>query len=358
MSTKVETTNTTASLPWQSLKSFTASTTLSEKVWRVVNNLLFVAAELSLYAIGSRAIRQAPPALSYASYIVLALTVRKIVSTMIGYAVYPATSMFSKDQLARQEEDATQQLNHQGFITQKITLYKSGGAYDATLIGHKDTIANGKWVIHAFGNGIAMERVMGEIPGENLLNGANTLLVNGSAVGRSKGFPTRYQMSAGFEAGLQFLEKEVKATHIAFKGLSLGGGMMSEAVLTHEFDLNKVKYLGVSDRTFSRLSDVAAALVGFIVTPIFYLSGAQLDSVSGAEKLKQLKIEHIIIQHSSEQHRGTDGVIPDRVSLAPKLDPAPTRTFLLSPKIHHNGYLPSDIDSQLNEKVKAFFGQA
>lgn len=286
------------------------------------------------------------------------MTVRKIVSTIIGYAVYPATFILSRDHLARQEEYAVQKLKDQGFITQKITLYKSGVAYDATLIGHKNTIANGKWFIHALGNGMAMEQVMNEIPVENHSNVANTLLINGPSVGCSKGFPTRYQKSAGFETGLQFLEKEVKATHIAFKGLSLGGGMMSEAVLTHEFDCNKVKYLGISDRTFSHLSDVAAALVGFIVIPFFYLSGAQLDSISGAEKLKQLKIEHIIIQHVSEQNLGSDGVIPDYVSLASKLEPAPTRTFLRSRQISHNGNLPGDIQDQLNEKTKAFFAQA
>ena len=121
---------------------------------------------------------------------------------------------------------------------------------------------------------------------------------------------------------------------------------------------NNIKYLGISDRTFSRLSDVAAALVGFIVTPFFYLSGTELDSISGAEKLKQLGIEHIIIQHTSNQHRGSDGVIPDHVSLASKLEPAPTRTFLLSPEIPHDGCLPNDVFTQLNEKIKTFFDQA
>lgn len=274
--------------------------------------------------------------LSYATYIALALAIRKIVSTIIGYIVYPATT-FPKKLLITDEEKAIDLLKSKDFITQKITLYKSGVAYDATLIGHKDTIANGKWFIHAFGNGMAMEQVTSIIPIENHNNGANTLLINGAAVGRSQGFPTRYQKSAGFEAGLQFLEKEVKATHIVFRGLSLGGGMMSEAVVSHKFDLNKIKYLSISDRTFSRLSDVAATFVGSFVIPLFYLTGTQLDSVSGAEKLKQLKIEHIIIQHTSNQNQGTDGVIRDSVSLAPALDKAPTRTFLLSSWIDHNG---------------------
>lgn len=357
MSTQVTTVDKTALFPWQSLKSFTASTTLSEKVWRVVNNLIFVAAGPSLYAISSRAIRRALPALSYASHLVLALAVRKIVSTIIGYVVYPATLWLSKDELANDETQATQALTSQGFITQKITLYKSGVVYDATIIGHKDTLANGKWVMYALGNFMAMEQVMIDASAKSQLSGANTLLVNGPAVGRSKGFPTRYQKSAGFEAGLQFLEKEVKATHIAFKGISLGGGMMLEAVLAHEFDPN-IRYLGISDRTFSSLSDIAAAILGCLITPVFYLSGTQLDSVSGAEKLKQLNIEHIIIQHTSEQHQENDGVIPDRASLASKLEPASTRTFLLSPDILHTRSIPTAIDTQLNEKNKAFFGQA
>lgn len=53
MSINVQLSDKAQPLHWQSLNSFTASTTLSEKIWRVVNNLLFVAAGLGLYAIVS-----------------------------------------------------------------------------------------------------------------------------------------------------------------------------------------------------------------------------------------------------------------------------------------------------------------
>lgn len=340
-------------LSWQSKKEFTASTTLSEKVGRVVNNLVFVSAIVTIGALVTRQLRQVSPAISYAAYASIALTLRKIVSASIGYIVYPATT-YSRQNLQEIESDAISTLNQQGFVTQKIALYKSGVAYDATIIGHRDTLSNGKWSVHALGNGMAMEQLMDSIPYQNKANGVNTLLINGPAVGRSKGYPTRYQLGAGFEAGLQFLEKEVKATHIIFKGLSLGGGMMSEGALAHQFDTTKFKYLAISDRTFCRLSDIAAAFVGFIATAAFFLAGAELDSISSAEKLKNLNIQHIIIQHNSERNEGTDGVVPDKVALAPALTEAPNRTFLLSPKIPHNGNLPSEIQEQSNTKIKEF----
>jgi hypothetical protein len=293
--------------------------------------------------------------MKYASYTAIALAIRQIVSTVIGYAVYPATTAFSKRDLKEAEARLFSHVNKNGFVTQKISLHKSGVTYDATIIGHKDTINNGKWVVNALGNCMAMENSLDNFASENYANGANTLMINGPAVGNSRGYPTRYQMGAGFEAGLQFLEKEVKATHIVFQGLSLGGGMMGEATLAHEFDTTKFKYLGISDRTFSRLSDIAAVFVPFIATVAFFLTGAELDSVAGAEKLKKLNIEHVIIQHNSDKNQGTDGVIPDRVALAPKLEAASTRTFLLSPRIPHNGNLPYDIRTTLNEKIKEFF---
>lgn len=346
--------NSKLSLPWQSLKRFYASTTLSEKVWRVVNNLLFPAAALCLGTIVNRKIRPIP--VVYASYVVIALAVRKIVATVIGYVAYPAIVMYSCTQLIQKEAVAFDLLKKEGFVTQKISLHKSGVIYDATIIGHSDTIGNGKWSMHALGNVNAMEDCTEDLAKANHPYGANTLLINGPGIGRSGGYPTRYQLGAGFEAGLQFLEKEVKATHIVLEGLSLGGGMMAEAVLAHQFDTSgRVKYLAISKCTFSRLSEIATALVGTIATFAFFLTGAELDGVSGAEKLKKLNINHILIQHSSEGNKGSDGVIPDHVALAPALEQAPTRIFLLSPLISHNEGLPWDIFQQLFKERNKFF---
>ncbi|HEX2579697.1 MAG TPA: hypothetical protein VHK67_04770 [Rhabdochlamydiaceae bacterium] len=362
MTTEIKSSNNAVNLPWQSLKTFTASITLSEKVWRVVNNLLFVAACLGLCATMSRHTRLASsaassPAFSYVAYAVIALAIRRIISMVIGYAAYHAPWSLPRTLLMRAETFEHEDLLKRGFIIQRISLHKSGVTYDARIIGHKDTIANGKWSIHALGNFSAMELETSAISIHNKATGANTLLVNGPGVGHSKGYPTRHQMGAGFEAGIQFLEKEVKATHIAMQGVSLGGGMMAEAILAHQFDTSRVKYLSTSECTFSRLSDIAATFVPFIATAACFLTGAELDGVLAAEKLKKLGIKHIIIQHQSKDNKGTDGVIPDRVALAPALKKGPTRTFLLSPDIKHGG-LPLTIQKNLLEKLQKFFEQA
>lgn len=115
-------------------------------------------------------------------------------------------------------------LNRDGFTTKKISLIKSSTVYDAIIMGKKETLSNGRWVVHAFGSNTAMERYIESIPPQNMKKyEANTLFINAPAVGRSKGYPTRYQMGGGFEAGLQFLEQKVKASHIVPKDLCTFG---------------------------------------------------------------------------------------------------------------------------------------
>ncbi len=136
---------------------------------------------------------------------------------------------------------------------------------------------------------------------------------------------------AGFEAGMKFLEREVKATHIIMRGLSLGGGMMGEAILNHDFTAGMkkdIRYLFIADRSFSRLSTVAVALVGLVVQPIFYITGTEPDGVAAACKLSQLGIQQIIIQHTSERGNGSDYVIPDNASLAYELHKNPSRIMV------------------------------
>jgi hypothetical protein len=167
-------------------------------------------------------------------------------------------------------------------------------------------------------------------------------------------------MGAGFEAGIRFLEREVKAVHIIMRGLSLGGGMMGEAVLNHDFTegmKKDIRYLSITDRSFSRLSTIAEALVGQIVKPIFYITGTELDGVAAARKLSQLGIQQIIIQHTSEGGTGSDYVIPDSTSLAYELHKDPTlesKVFLESQFITHNGQLPGNIENSLKRKIQEF----
>jgi len=169
-----------------------------------------------------------------ASYLAVALVVRKIVTTIIGYRVYPAASMTSET-VKETEKSQISQLEAEGFILRKILLYKSSIRFDSVRITHPNTIDNGDWTINALGNGMCVEDSIARLAKENFANTCNTLLVNGPSVCQSGGWPTRYQMGAAFEAGICFLEQEVKATHIIMRGFSLGAGMMGEAILNHDF---------------------------------------------------------------------------------------------------------------------------
>lgn len=342
---------------WLSLSKYEAESTVSEKVTRVANNVIFAYGAYVL-AMGET------EAIPYISYLSLGLALRKAASTAIGYLVYPAAltsfSRSEKDYLIECGNSQIRKLERENFIVRKISLYKSGTRYAAVLITHSDTIQNGNWTMNALGNGMTIENSISDFAKKKFANNCSTLLINGPSVGQSGGWPTRYQMGAGFEAGIRFLESEVKATHIIMRGLSLGGGMMGEAILNHDFTegmKRDIRYLFIADCSFSRLSTVAGALVGSIVKPIFYVTGTELDGVEAARKLSRLGIQQIIIQHTSEGGNGNDGVIPDSSSLAYELHKNPTlqgKTFLESESIPHNVPLPKNIEESLNGKIHKF----
>jgi hypothetical protein len=114
--------------------------------------------------------------------ICIALAVRKIVSTIIGLAVYDAifTKKFSYRSLGTTQKEYLEQ---DGYIVKDILLTKAGTTYAAKMIMHPNIIDNGHWSIHAFGNNMCMEDAMWEVGLTNFKLGYNTLLINGPAVG-------------------------------------------------------------------------------------------------------------------------------------------------------------------------------
>jgi hypothetical protein len=119
----------------------------------------------------------------------------------------------------------------------------------------------------------------------------------------------------------------------------------------------EIRYLTISDRSFSRLSLLAEALVCQIVKPIFYLTGTELDGVSAAQKLSKLGIRQIVIQHTSEDGIQSDGLIPDHVSLAYELRKDATlknKIFLESESMSHCGLLPANIENSLKNQIQEF----
>lgn len=341
---------------WKSLKEFFAKSSAKEKANSLGNDLIV---GLAIYSFFTASTGPLGP-ISYA------LVARKLSSIGIGYLAFPAArTSFSKSErhCLKNEENNNVKLLGDDYYTQKISLYKMQTKFDALLVGHTSTIHNGKWTIHALGNGGKMEAFIHNFAQKNFKNKSNTLLINGPSVCESGGWPTSYQMGAGFEAGLQFLEKEVKASHIIMHGISFGGGMMSEAISSHDFTKGmkkrKIQYLSISDRTFSHLSTLAGSLYGRIVEPIFFASGMELDCVSAAKKLSDLGIRHIILQHTSQDASGTDRTIPDGASLAHELhkDKAmPNRVFLESEEMGHDLDFPEEIKKKLDGEIQQFLG--
>jgi hypothetical protein len=356
-----------AERPWQSLTSFYASTTFSEKVGRVVNNVLFSAAVYSVYALASGNVKHLPRSLYY---IFIAWAVRKIAEVIVGYCTYFAIYK-SQAQLQEQEKVEVEDLKRLGYSVQRISLNKSGITYKAMIVTHPTIESSGKWCLNALGNDQALEDNLSVIAQENFARKCNTLVINGPAVGGSFleklwVFPTRYQFGAGFEAGLQLLEKIVQATHITIRAHSLGNGMVSEGILQHAFQKEKVAYLLISDRTFSRLSVIArifiahilggtlGIVVGSAATLFCYLSGAELDGIAAAKKWTASRLPQIMTQHGIG--RGTDNVIPDDAGLAKEFpqEGHTDKCILLSEQIRHNGFLPTDVLIRLNPLIDRF----
>jgi hypothetical protein len=268
-----------------------------------------------------------------------------------------------------------------GYNVEKITLYKSGIAYEAIAVSH-DNLKKTDWAIHARGN---MQSMQDGIKNDAYNNACkyrcNTLFVNGPSVGKSRGWATRFNSGAGFEAGLQYLEKS--ATRIIMEGYSLGGGMMSEAILQHDFTegIDKgIHYLAISNRTFDTLSHIIGAIFIEIVKQltkervlisekighgICKITGVELDGVGAAEKLSKLATDHpqcgfnhIVVQHwpngSPKELTENDDVIPDKTSLRASLKNAPNRTFIMSSGISHCYSLDDNEQKRLDDAKKAF----
>ncbi|MDP1880571.1 MAG: hypothetical protein Q8K60_06500 [Parachlamydiaceae bacterium] len=292
--------------------------------------------------------------------------IRSPANVISGQIVYPAIHSATPEI----NLSAKSYLESKGFIVKEISLLTPGTlpssllSYQAVIVTHPDTMDKEQWCIDAFGNGMSINDGLITASFRNYSNGCNTLLVNGPSVGKSEPWPTRYRMGSGFEAGIQFLEQEAKASHIIMRGLSLGGGMMGEAVIQHQF-LDSTHYLFISDRTFNKLTDVvksigtqiAGSTTGKVAAKLFQASGTELDNVASAKKLSALNIPHIIIQHNGG---GTDGVIPDVASLGFHLHQLPNlknKIFIESSDIPHNGALPPKIDDLLKQEITQFLTQ-
>ncbi|MFZ4772830.1 MAG: hypothetical protein ACOYK9_02425 [Chlamydiia bacterium] len=339
---------------WFTSPAYTAQTTYTHQVNRLANYLSVVTSFLGVCALLTGRAGLLVPCAS------IAIVARKMTQVALGYLCYPAALQSLSSQY-REELELTREttiglLEAQGFIINKITFKTTAANYSGLLISSTETINNGRWVIHAFGNCGAWEDFAFSYGARNSAIGCNTLVINGPSVGLSGGWPSRHQLGAGFEAGLQFLEEKVQASHIIMEGLSLGGGMMGEAITQHNFDKGLEKgtqYLSITDRSFNYLSSAAACLSFSLAKYVFVLAGMELDGVKAAKKLSRLQIKQIVINN-----KHSDTVIRDGAILANTLQEIrPTldhMIFLKSKKIEHNLMLPIKIQTQLDQHIQEF----
>ena len=295
---------------------------------------------------------------------------RKILAVFINCSFFPlATLTFAQKTILNVSIDdrrssLASSLKTSDYVFRRMNLEKSGICYEAFLIGHKDTIENGNWVSIS-GKGEHSVRIEGgESFADNVNHylekfnklGLNILYVNGPGVGRSSGFPTSYALGAAQEAGMQLLEKCVKAKKIVLLGTSVGGGSQSKAIESHDFSYakeNKIEYIVWSDRTFDTLSNFASPIF-LLVKPIFYLLGIELDCVKAAHKLQKLKIKHFVTYNS------LDDVIPKEASLHTALEKLQIRGLrsydINNRNIRHHQNLSDEAQNFVEQDISQFLG--
>ncbi len=382
----------------QAAVKFNADSTLSEKTTRVFNVAMALIAGMKLVtytsigstlasmgfaAINASAIAYFPFISSIMAFapqlicaVALLVVIRKVLAVTFNCLVYPAVllSLFNKKEIDESRLKTFESFTGKQFECHRISFNKSGIDYDAFTFEHANTKGNGKWIILAGGNAMVGDKVAGTLVDEFEKSGFNILYVNGPGVGRSTGWPTSYSISAGQEAGLQFLEKVIKAKKIMMYGLSLGGGAQAEAILNHEFKTDTIDYLVWSDRTFDRLSNAASCMVTRLAIPIFFVLGIELDGVAAANKLRTLGISHIITQNNNAvieagpgllpldgpiDEEGTDDIIPNKASLFvgirnAGINDSPRLKCYGGPSVEHNWRLPYSLSKLVHAEVQSF----
>lgn len=247
---------------------------------------------------------------------------RYILQRIVMLPLYPAQSRIVKfffpdiagtHALDLYRKEATDALNQEGYIVRHVALEKKGVRYSGLLIGHSSTINNGKWALQATGNLEPVEHSANDFALIYREMQFNTLVINGPAVGRSKGQATPESMGDAQEVGISFLETALKAKKIVIAGRSLGGAAVGQALLKHTFK-EGVNYLVIRQMTFDRASNICAKTVGNIFSilewPVAKLVqgvGCEMDSVAASRKLQQLGIKEVIVQ-SSTREMGPDEV--------------------------------------------------
>jgi hypothetical protein len=259
------------------------------------------------------------------------------------------TDLLNTKGLGEHRAKMADSLSKDGFVVRHVCLDKNGTKLSGLLVTHPEHSQNGKWALQACGNFQQIEHSLDKIARYYHKEKFNLLLVNNPGVGLSQGTATPDTMGEAQQTGISFLETAVKAKTIALGGYSLGGGTLGQAILKHNFKLDKVKYVVVRQMTFDRVSSVCLhryrELIDRnwfkeIVRPLVQWAGCEMDSVEASRKLEDLGIPEVIIQRVDEESEfEDDGAIPAHATLGHGLHLAgvigKTKKFIKIPNIAH-----------------------
>lgn len=235
------------------------------------------------------------------------------------------------------------------------------------VLGKKEGIENGKWIVQATGNCQPIEYVVGCAELYSRI-GFNALFINDPSVGRSGGHAIPQSLGEAQETGIRFLETALKAKQIAIAGFSLGGAMVGQAILQHRFRKD-VDYLVIRQVTFDRTSNIAKKIMPIFKSVAKHLvlwTGLEMDSIEASKKLQRLGIREVIIQASkkaidrtsvpNKEDFETDGVIPARGSLGYRLvkeGVTYNKIFRCLEKVGHNNVM-AIFEATLDELKKYY----
>lgn len=300
------------------------------------------------------------------SCMALLLLARKMTAIYLVYKSYhvgKSLSPFNPNVIMEHKAHQIDLMTRKGYRIYERYLDYSGVNYSIVIIMHSDNLHNKKWCLHSLGAGWEWENLIEYYGEKNHSYGCNSLLVNGPGVSLSGGWPTREHILGSVKAGLYFLENIAEASHIVLHGSCLGAAIASEAMFTHDFRTLKnrnIKYLVVSHVAFSHVTKFIASIAPKFYQPLIYFSGVEFDGVAAAQMLSQKGIRQIVIQHTSKDGRGTDGLVKDEVSLAVHLRRGnmPHKTYLESEELVHNRSIPDELEENLLREIRCFLNGA
>jgi len=216
---------------------------------------------------------------------------------LAGCLIHPAIFFSFGGGLEKSRED----LFDGGRDVKRISIKANGYTVDALILGKRENLGNGRWIVFSGGNGECYERIdQLRLSFADSIN-ANILLYNYPSIGRSSGFlPNRGAILASHRAMLSFLENKVGATEIIDFGHSIAGGIQGENLKTYSLR-DEVKYVFIKNKTFSSISVLARRMfLGIGKVAVQFLKWDYSSVVSS----KSLKHHEIIIQQGTEFIRG------------------------------------------------------